>query len=72
MKLIGGRVDLIVIDNQVANYHIKNDFTGYKNYLQPAGSIAWKEDLHIIVSKNHESAENLISIVDQAIEEINL
>jgi polar amino acid transport system substrate-binding protein len=69
MKLIGGRVDLILVDTQVAQYHMKNGFTGYQNFIHPAGALSWTENLHIIVSKEHKNAQELMSLVDEALEE---
>lgn len=67
LKLIKGRVDLIVIDTMVAQHHAQVDFAGYKPQLQAIDSFAWEQDLHIILSKTHLQADQLLSKINQAI-----
>ena len=67
LKLVKGRVDLIVIDSQVAQHHITRDFMGYQAQLTPIDVFAWEQDLHIIVSKNHFQAEELLTKINAAI-----
>lgn len=52
MKLITGRIDLMVIDPIVAHYHINKSFPQHKGSLVPLSPALYEEPLYMIFSKN--------------------
>ena len=63
LKLIRGRVDVIVTEQRVVKYYIEKYFPLYAGNIERSGTLSWESDLHIIVARAHETADDLIEMI---------
>lgn len=67
MRLLGNRVDIILIDEQVARYYLEHDMLERKYEVHQLAPFSWTQDLHLMVSKKQPSWSETIDRVNKAI-----